>query len=94
MYIRPKRVVVTSQYPIEAIWKEDKETTKALKRRFKIIHATDDNINLLLNTKDNYNNEGDEEDRNVKTDEDEDEEEVKEVKETGRKPYQFSYRCS
>ena len=81
MYIRPKRVVVTSQYPIEAIWREDKETTKALKRRFKVIHATDDNINLLLNTKDNYKNEDDEEDKNVKTDEDEDEEEVKEVKE-------------
>ena len=71
MYIRPKRVVVTSQYPIEAIWKEDKETTKALKRRFKIIHATDDNINLLLNTKDNYNNEDEEEDKNVKTTKDE-----------------------
>ena len=81
MYIRPKRVVVTSQYPIEAIWREDKETTKALKRRFKIIHATEDNINLLLNTKDNYKNEDDEEDKNIKIDEDEDEEEVKEVKE-------------
>ena len=74
MYIRPKRVVVTSQYPIEAIWKDDKETKEALARRFKIIHVTEQNIELLLNTKDNYNNDDEEEDKDVKTDEDEDEE--------------------
>ena len=36
MYIRPKRVVVTSQYPIEAIWKDDKET-KLITKSSKII---------------------------------------------------------
>ena len=55
MYIRPKRVVVTSQYTIEQVWKDDKETQKALLRRFKIINVTKDNINLLMNTKDNIN---------------------------------------
>ncbi|AUM61886.1 Rep [uncultured virus] len=57
MYIRPKRVVVTSQYTIEQIWKDDPETVKALKRRFRIVEVTPSNINLLLNVQDNYNDE-------------------------------------
>lgn len=38
--IRPKNVVVTSQYSIEEIF-EDVETQSALKRRYKVIHMLD-----------------------------------------------------
>lgn len=48
MYIRPKTVVVTSQYPIKTIWKDDPEMVAALTRRFKEIHITKDNIATLL----------------------------------------------
>lgn len=55
MYIRPKRVVVTSQYTIEQIWKDDKKTQAALLRRFKVVNVTKDNISLLMQVSDNIN---------------------------------------
>lgn len=38
-WIRPKRIIVTSQYPPEGIWK-DKETLDAINRRFHVLHMT------------------------------------------------------
>lgn len=38
--IRPKTIVVTSQYPIDGVFK-DPETVAALKRRFKVTHFSD-----------------------------------------------------
>jgi len=35
--IRPKKMVVTSNYPIEGIWQEE-ETLEPMRRRFKVIH--------------------------------------------------------
>lgn len=37
--IRPKRIIITSQYPPESIW-SDTETLAAIRRRFKITHFT------------------------------------------------------
>ena len=48
MYIRPERCVVTSQYTIEQVWKEDKETCAALQRRFVQVEVTPDNIELAF----------------------------------------------
>lgn len=47
-YIRPKQVVVTSQFKIERIWEFEKETKDALLRRFKQIEVTKDNLAMLL----------------------------------------------
>lgn len=41
MCIRPKTIVVTSNYTIEEIFKEDKELREAIKRRFKVVRFTD-----------------------------------------------------
>lgn len=38
MYIRPKKIVVTSNYTIEELWSYDPVLVEALKRRFKIRH--------------------------------------------------------
>lgn len=38
MQIRPKRIVVTSNYSIEEIWSQDNLVADALKRRFKVLH--------------------------------------------------------
>lgn len=48
MYIRPKQVIVTSQFSIDEIWKLDEQTAIALKRRFKQIEVTSNNIAMLL----------------------------------------------
>lgn len=39
--IRPQKLVVTSQYCIEEIWKEDVALVEALNRRFKVRHITE-----------------------------------------------------
>lgn len=36
--LRPKRVIITSQYPIEAIWPDDPSTVEAIRRRCKVIY--------------------------------------------------------
>lgn len=39
MFIRPKKFIITSQYPPEGIWK-DPETLDAINRRYNVIHMT------------------------------------------------------
>ena len=48
MYIRPKKCVVTSQYTIQEIWKNDKKTQDALLRRFTQVEVTQQNRAMLL----------------------------------------------
>lgn len=36
-YVRPSRLIVTSQYSIEKIWEGDEEALAALRRRFTVI---------------------------------------------------------
>jgi len=49
MYIRPSRCVVTSQYTIREIWKDDPQTIAALERRFNQVLVTKENRQLLAN---------------------------------------------
>jgi len=46
-YIRPKRIIVTSNYSIEDIW-EDKVTRDCLNRRFTVIEKLSKDQNILL----------------------------------------------
>lgn len=48
-YIRPKHCVVTSQYTIAEIWKDEPKTIEALERRFKQIEVTKENRVMLSN---------------------------------------------
>lgn len=38
IYVRPKRIIVTSQYTPEEIWGEDPAMVEAIRRRFKFMH--------------------------------------------------------
>lgn len=47
--LRPKKIVITSQYSPEEIWPQDQKTVEAIRDRFNVIHveklnATDDSI--------------------------------------------------
>lgn len=46
--IRPKLIIVTSQYHIDEIWKDDAETIEAITRRCKVIHMS---IPVMFNKK-------------------------------------------
>lgn len=46
--IRPKKIVVTSNYSLDAIW-PDVETLGALRRRFHVIHFTDVFAEMVAN---------------------------------------------
>lgn len=47
MYIRPSKCVVTSQYTIQEVWKNDPKTREALERRFQQVHITLQNRDIV-----------------------------------------------
>lgn len=55
MNIRPKRIIITSNYTIDECFKDDEECIKALKRRFKVTHFI--GLNSIMNVDNQYYNE-------------------------------------
>lgn len=41
MVIRPKKIIVTSNYSIEELWFQDECMVEAIRRRFKVVHMTE-----------------------------------------------------
>ena len=46
--VRPRRIVVTSQYPIEKVFPDDPETQAAIRRRFRVHHLNGDPFQLHI----------------------------------------------